>query len=299
VKAVEQLVDPVIRRLGIGDLEGALELSTGAGWNQTADDWRMLFRLAPDGSFAAEADGRIVGSAIGIDYGSYGWIAMMLVEPAYRGRGVGGALLEAAMSAIPADRSIRLDATPLGRPLYQRHGFEDEATLTRYARTAPAGPGYEHGNPDQAARVQRLNASDLKLLIERDVKIGPTRGQLLEWALDRAPDYCQIVDIPDRIAQYCLGRRGRLFDQIGPVVAKDDEVADALVGAALSAAVATQVIVDAFDAHHVFAASLRKRGFEHQRPLYRMCRPARQPSAASGTLRQSVLEFAILGPEFS
>ena len=63
----------------------------------------MLFQLAPDGCFAAEADERIVGSAIGIDYGSYGWIAMMLVEPAYRGRGVGAALLEAAMGAIRAD----------------------------------------------------------------------------------------------------------------------------------------------------------------------------------------------------
>ena len=199
MKAVEQLVDPVIRRLGIGDLEAALGLSTGAGWNQTADDWRMLFRLSPDGCFASEADGRIVGSAIGIDYGSYGWIAMMLVEPAYRGRGVGGALLEAAIGAIRAELPIRLDATPLGRPLYQRHGFEDEATLTRYALTAQPGPGHER---DQPARAQRLTGTDLKVAIEQDVETsGRTRGQLLEWAFDRAPDYCRVVHDTDRIAQ--------------------------------------------------------------------------------------------------
>jgi len=296
---MEPLRDPVILRLRIEELEAALGLSDGAGWNQTADDWRMLFRLAPAGCFAADADGRIVGSAIGIDYGSYGWIAMMLVEPAYRGRGVGGALLEAAMGAIRAELPIRLHATPLGRPLYQRHGFEDEATLTRYALTAPPGPRHERGNSHQPPRVQRLTASDLKIVIEQDHETSRPRGQLLEWAFDRAPDYCHVVHVHDQIAQYCLGRRGRLFDQIGPVVAKDDEVADALVGAALSAAVAGQVIVDAFDAHHAFAASLRQRGFEHQRPLYRMCRPARQPLAASGTPRQADLEFAILGPEFS
>ena len=296
---MEPLVDPLIRRLGIDHLEAALGLSTGAGWNQTADDWRMLFQLAPDGCFAAEADERIVGSAIGIDYGSYGWIAMMLVEPAYRGRGVGAALLEAAMGAIRAELPIRLDATPLGRPLYQRHGFEDEATLTRYALSAHAGPGHERANPDQAARAQRLTATDLKIVIEQDKETGRTRGQLLQWAFDRAPDYCHFVHVPDRNAQYCLGRRGRLFDQIGPVVAKDDEVADALVSAALSAAVGRQVIVDAFDSHHVFAALLRKRGFEHQRPLYRMCRPARQPSASRATRRHAPIEFAILGPEFS
>jgi ribosomal protein S18 acetylase RimI-like enzyme len=296
---VEPLSDPLIRQLGIDDLEGVCGLSTGAGWNQTANDWRMLFRLAPDGSFAAEADGRIVGSAIGIDYGSYGWIAMMLVEPAYRGRGIGGALLEAAMGAIRAELPIRLDATPLGRPLYQRHGFEEEATLTRYALTAPPGSRHERGNPDQAARAQRLTANDLKVVIEQDKETGRARRQLIEWAFDQAPDYCHVLHTTERNAQYCLGRRGRLFDQIGPVVAIDDEVADALVSAALSAVVARQVIVDAFDSHHAFAASLRKRGFEHQRPLYRMCRPARQPSAGSGTRRHAAIEFAIFGPEFS
>ena len=198
---MEPLSDPVIRRLGIDDLGAAVGLSVGAGWNQTADDWQMLFRLAPDGCFSAEADDRIVGSAIGIDYGSYGWIAMMLVEPAYRGRGVGGALLEAAMGAIRAELPIRLDATPLGRPLYQRHGFEDEGTLTRYALTAPPGPN-ERGNPHQAARAQRLTASDLKIAIEQDTETGRTRGPLLEWAFERAPDYCHLVHVPDSIAQY-------------------------------------------------------------------------------------------------
>ena len=52
---MEPLSDPVIRRLGIDDLEAAVGLSVGAGWNQTADDWQMLFRLAPDGCFSAEA----------------------------------------------------------------------------------------------------------------------------------------------------------------------------------------------------------------------------------------------------
>ena len=103
----------------------------------------------------------------------------------YRGRGVGGALLEAAMGAIRAELPIRLDATPLGRPLYQRHGFEDEATLTRYALTAPPGPRHERGNPDQAAHAQRLTASDLKIVIEHDKETGRTRGPLLEWAFDR------------------------------------------------------------------------------------------------------------------
>src|SRR5438445_5117811 len=92
----------------------------------------MLLQLAPAGAFAALSEARIVGTAIGIDYGGFGWIAMMLVDPAYRGRGVGRRLLEAAMDAVPSNIPIRLDATPMGRRLYQRYGFEEEAMLSRY-----------------------------------------------------------------------------------------------------------------------------------------------------------------------
>ena len=40
---------------------------------------------------------------------------MMLVEPAWRGRGLGARLLEEAVGAVPPGIPIRLDATPLGR----------------------------------------------------------------------------------------------------------------------------------------------------------------------------------------
>src|SRR5919198_2677114 len=105
----------IIRALTSEGLAGALRLSTSAGWNQRVNDWRMLLQLARAGAFAAIADTAVVGTAIGIDYGGFGWIAMMLVDPACRGRGLGRQLLEAAMNALPNDR-IRLDATPAGRP---------------------------------------------------------------------------------------------------------------------------------------------------------------------------------------
>jgi len=86
--------------LTVEDLAGALSLSTTAGWNQQLNDWRFLLRMAPAGAFAAIIDDRVVGTAIGIDYGGFAWIAMMLVDPHYRGRGLGRRLLEAAMDAV-------------------------------------------------------------------------------------------------------------------------------------------------------------------------------------------------------
>jgi GNAT superfamily N-acetyltransferase len=93
------MTDPVIRPLTFEDLDQALGLSTAVGWNQRLDDWRMLLQLAPAGAFAALSNARdlsdvsVVGTAIGIDDGAFAWIAMMVVDPAYRGRAVGRRLL--------------------------------------------------------------------------------------------------------------------------------------------------------------------------------------------------------------
>jgi ribosomal protein S18 acetylase RimI-like enzyme len=303
--------DPVIRALTVEDLGQALRLSTAAGWNQQLDDWRMLLRLAPAGAVAALIDACIVGTAIGIDYGGFAWIAMMLVDPAYRCRGVGRRLLEAAMDALPPNLRIRLDATPLGRPLYQRYGFDDEATLSRHVSDGSTrGGAAVSGAFNGSHGVRPLTAADLAIVIERDGEIfGGTRGAVLDWAFHAAPQYACIVRTDDGAMHYCLGRQGRLFDQIGPVVAGHEDIADALVSAALGAAGDRPVAVDAFDSPPAFSAGLRRRRFFIERPLIRMCRAAASagpqqgvPGLASTFPPQHASpgnEFAIVGPEFA
>jgi GNAT superfamily N-acetyltransferase len=291
-------LDPVIRLLSADDLDEALGLSTVAGWNQRLADWRMLLQLAPAGAFAAVGGGRIVGTAIGIDHGTFGWIAMMLVDPAWRGRGVGAQLLEEAMGALPPGAPIRLDATTLGRPLYQRYGFEDETGLTRHV-AEPSRPADKPAPGGAARHVRRLTPAELPIVIAQDDRIfGARRRILLQWVLDEAPQYAHAIET-DGGAQYCFGRPGRLFDQIGPVVTADDETARALVSASLSAAEGRAVVVDAFDRHTRFTGWLRSRGFNAARPLFRMCRAGDHGAwAGSGDARRGNGERAILGPEF-
>ena len=290
--------DPIIRLLASEDLDDALTLSVTAGWNQPLDDWRLLLQLAPTGAFAALSDARLVGTAIGIDYGGFAWIAMMLVDPAFRGRGLGRCLLEAAMDAVPSHLPIRLDATTLGRPMYQRYGFEDEAMLSRHVAERGVLPASQA--LDGSRDVRPLTASTLRIVIERDEEtFGGTRGAVLDWAFHRAARYAHVVRSPDGLTHYCLGRPGRLYDQIGPVVAGNADIANALVNAALAAAGERPVVVDAFDSRPAFTAALATRGFHVQRPLVRMCRPPGPAARPNGALREGPLaEFAILGPEF-
>jgi len=291
------LQDPDIRLLTIADLDGAFELSAGAGWNQRLADWRMLLQLAPAGSFAAVADDRIIGTAIGIDYGTFGWIAMMLVDPSFRGRGLGAALLEAAIGAVPPELPIRLDATPLGRALYRRYGFEDEAQLTRYV-AEPSRPAIDVTTDLAPHHVRELTHAHLPAVIARDdLVFGAHRRIVLEWALDGACQYAHVIDAGRR-PQYCFGRAGRLFDQIGPVVADDDDGARALVTASLRAAEGRAVVVDAFDNHSGFCDWLQSGGFSASRPLFRMRHVALHGRANRSEPPGLLHERSILGPEF-
>ena len=285
-----------IRLLTEGDLEDALRLSTTAGWNQQIEDWRMLLSLAPAGCFAALDGGTIVGTSMGIPYGEFSWIAMMLVDPAYRGQGLGRRLLEAAVDAVPADRPVRLDATPLGRPLYESFGFVEEATLTRFTASAPhRHPREITGDINKA--VHPLTDSQTIAALDQRV-FGADRSAVLGWALERCPQYARVAA---DFSGYCFGRRGRLFDQIGPVVAHDLIMPNALLISALAAAEGRDVVVDAFDDGESFTGWLHTCRFVAQRPLFRMCRsPGRgvvsgRPARADDGPR----EYAIFGPEFA
>ncbi|MEO8520169.1 MAG: GNAT family N-acetyltransferase [Acidobacteriota bacterium] len=286
---------PRIRRLTPDDLGDALALSTSAGWNQQLADWTLLRALAGRDARAAEHDGRVVGTALAIDYGRFAWIAMMLVEPGWRGRGLGARLLEAALARVAAGRPVRLDATEAGRPLYRRHGFEDECRLTRLV----APPARSRRESTRAVAVRPVTVADLPAIAHRDAEVfGGARRAALEWALEQAPQYAWMVDAPGRAPQYCFGRPGRRCDQIGPVVADDDASAAALTGAGLASAEGRAAVVDAFDARTHFGAWLHAAGFSAERPLFRMCRRAPGSSRAEdppGSLHQ----YAIFGPDFA
>src|SRR5206468_2617899 len=123
-----------------------LHLSEQAGWNQTESDWQRFLQLQADGCFVGEWQRAAVATAVAFVFGDVGWIAMVLVEASMRGRGVGTAMLRHAMRFLEDHGvvSLRLDATPMGLPLYRPLGFVEQFQLARYEgvprATTPTDP---------------------------------------------------------------------------------------------------------------------------------------------------------------
>jgi len=129
--------NPILRKLTLADVPGAMALSTEAGWNQTPDDWRMLIELSPQGCLAIEIGGEIASTATLTCYGTrLAWVGMVLTRIKHRGRGYAMRLLKETLQV--ADElgidSVKLDATDLGQPLYEKLGFRAEQPVERWWR---------------------------------------------------------------------------------------------------------------------------------------------------------------------
>jgi GNAT superfamily N-acetyltransferase len=273
----------ILRVMTEQDIPSGMRLCHAAGWNQLEDDWRIFLLSPGGGAFVVETGDRVLGTVAHLRYGRFGWVAMMLVDPDERRAGIGGQLMESVLSALADAEPVGLDATPLGEPLYRRFGFVIQSSLVR------AKANIDAARFRTAGRARPMTKNDLMGVFARDREVfGADRAHLLRSLFERCPECAWITE-----AGYCFGRPGRLYCQLGPVVAETPDAARAVVSHCLSYLDGRRFAIDVplYDAD--WLAWLKSAGFEVERPFVRMFRqghthpgiPARQ--------------YAIAGPEYA
>jgi GNAT superfamily N-acetyltransferase len=272
------------------DIPEGLGLCRLSRWNQIEEDWRFLLDSPDGGGWVAERDKAIRGTVGFLRYSRcYSWLSMMLVHPDDRRTGVGARLMETAMDGLAGERCIRLDATPLGEPLYRRFGFTGEFELVRASIAVASGdfgPVPEYVSP--------MRDGDLSSAFARDHEVfGADRSVLLASFYSRAPHLAWIAKRGDALLGFCFGRTGYLYRQLGPVVAEDASVARDLVVRCLHGQPdGTTVAVDVPRHKPEWITWLESVGFATERPFLRMRRGENEGSG------HAEHQFAIAGPEF-
>ncbi|HML12056.1 MAG TPA: GNAT family N-acetyltransferase [Xanthobacteraceae bacterium] len=253
--ATEALVEAPLTQ---ADVPRALALSNKVGWNQTAADWRLFIAHGRTiGLF--DGDDGLVATAAALPYHSgFGYISMVIVEPAWRRRGLARRLMGECIDALRGQgRAALLDATPAGALVYRGLGFVELATMERWE--GEGGVGRAGGAAD------RLAPEDLHKLIEADaLAFGSQRRFLLQDFLARPGTAAWTRD-----GGYLVMREGQRAMQIGPLVAPSQEAARALLATAIAAA-RGKVFLDLFTSWPDLAALLEASGFARQRPFIRM-----------------------------
>jgi len=256
-----------IRLMTADDLPFGMYLKDQAGWNQTAADWRRFLALEPTGCFLAEVDGQPAGTLTTCVFGSVAWIAMVLVDEARRGQGIGSALMKHALAYLDEREvpTVRLDATALGRPLYEKLGFADEYLLTRFGGTPTALPAQEPLRP--------FTAEDLAAVAWLDRQIaGADREKLLYHLLLEHPEDARVLLRNGQAGGYCALRPGTRARQIGPCMANVSHVGQRLLADALTRCAGQPVMIDVPDENAAAIALAQQAGLSAQRAFVRMYR---------------------------
>jgi GNAT superfamily N-acetyltransferase len=255
-----------IRPFTVADIPFGMELKQQAGWNQVEADWRRFLDLEPASGFVAEWAGQPAGTVLTCIFGDVAWVAMVLVQPTLRGRGIGTALMNQALACLDQRgvATVRLDATPLGRPLYEKLGFEPQFSLARYDGILAGG--------GRVAAVEPVLEYRLPEIIDLDRRVtGTDREKLLRrlWAEDA--DAMRMVCSDDRVAGYRSARPGSDALFLGPCVAAPGAGELLLADAAFQYA-GRRVYVDIPVDHPAATALAERLGLVPRRHLLRMCR---------------------------
>ncbi|MEO6982233.1 MAG: GNAT family N-acetyltransferase [Edaphobacter sp.] len=256
-----------MRTMKPDDVPSAMELSTVANWNQTTGDWYRVMQLSSGGCRCIDNAGSIVATASLLPYGTQlAWIGMVLTRPEYRRQGLARRLMEDAISTAERSgiRTLKLDATDEGRPLYERLGFVVEEAVERWGRDSrkslAVGIKSGSGGNISSKLSEGLLAQDL-------AAFGVDRRDLLEVL--SAAGRCNTSE-----SGYVLSRPGRVARYLGPCVAGSDEEVRQLIAAHLDAEISegSQWYWDLLPANVGALSCATEFGFTRRRGLWRMRR---------------------------
>ena len=270
--------ETTIRQLTWNDLVFAAFLGEMVGWNQLRADWERLMVTEPDGCFLIECQGSPAGTATTTTYGTdLGWIGMVLVHPDFRRRGLATALLNRCMKYLLDEKKVqcvKLDATPEGRKVYAKLGFQEEFELARWSgHCIPGNPvGDGEGNWNTYAALDRE-------------AFGSDRRTYLEELSKNSCDgfFGQ--------RGYGLLREGRIARYLGPVVAESSGPGRTIVLNLLRASESHPVFWDIPEENQAAVSLAEELGFERKRRLVRMWMGKKNAAGRSD------LQWAIGAPE--
>jgi predicted N-acetyltransferase YhbS len=274
-----------LRTMTAEDIPRATQLKDAAGWNQTTTDWARFLSASPEGCFVAEYRGDVIGTSATIIYeGRFAWIGMVIVDKQYRGQGIGIALLERAIRFLDSQRitTMKLDATPQGKPLYEKFGFISEYDIERWMLKRAAK---EYATENEPISIENI------LLIDREI-FGANRSGLLRSLAQEAPHLTLVDQQEGKITGYSFGRLGSRADHMGPWVAHNEDAAARLLNLFLLRSSRELIFIDCLQLNPWALPLVKTHGFEFSRPLTRMFRGTNRYAGQIEVL------CASLGPEF-
>jgi len=255
-----------LRIMQESDFPECLRLRQQTGWNQTITDWQRFLSLNPAGCFITTCGDNTTGTACTVPYEDrFGWVSMVIVDQDHQRKGIGTKLLLAGIEHLEnCGLTVKLDATPAGKMLYDSLGFHDEYGVARMECDCIQLSG-------DAIPCPSLTINDLDQLDQYDAPLfGASRKPVLQSYLHHYATYAFCAKIEGRITGYVMAREGGNAFHIGPWVADDASTAQSLLNTVISHRKPERIFIDIIEPNINVRNMLQKMAFKEQRPFIRM-----------------------------
>ncbi|WP_084684724.1 GNAT family N-acetyltransferase [Maribacter forsetii] len=281
------LTNIIVRQMAVNDIPGAMKLVIAENWNQTQIDWQMFLELNSNLCLVATYNNEIVGTVTAINYkNDVAWIGMMLVSKAFRGLGVSKNLLNTIIEKLEGCKSIKLDATAAGIPVYKKIGFQEELEVDRMI-TTDFDTTINNSSRDT---VRAISVNDMEELSALDLNyFGANRLDLINFLKKKNKAWCLIRN--ECIVAYVFLRPGSNYFQLGPLMAETVDDALNLIEIILEHNIGQSIVIDVLHDQFKFKERLVGLGFSFQRSFVRMYL---KDNSFAGLLNK---QFLIAGPE--
>lgn len=214
-----------IRSLTRNELHLPIDWAAAEGWNPGLYDADAFYAAGPDGFLLGELDQQPIAAISAVKYGtSFGFLGFYLVQPAYRGRGYGLRIWQAALARL-AGRNIGLDGVVAQQDNYKKSGFTLAYRNIRYA-------GVTGGSPVAHADLVDLRQTPPAEVAAYDQRLFPAPRHAFLHAWLQQPEAVALgLRQQGRLTGYGMIRPCRTGYKIGPLFADSPEQAATLLQA--------------------------------------------------------------------
>lgn len=250
-----------IRDLADADMETADAMLKLAFRNSVSrlHDLELYRQIQPDGWFVALQEERLVGMVGATHYGAFAHVGLMAVHPDVQRQGIGFTLMQFLLTRLEQQQVplVLLDASKMGRPLYDKLGFvayDETLVFQRQSNAATLA---------RPPHIQAISTRELDELVQWDTDVfGANRRKVFQVLLDHFPGRAFTQrDADGRLMGYLFAQENR----IGPWVMLQPCSAEELLQAALALPYEETVTVAVPAGNQEAIKLLQRHGFEQVR----------------------------------